>query len=292
MRLDRIVTEHLCALEDNNQYDAKRKKRAARLITGGSVFVDGVAVTNSKVQVIPNVQTVVVGDEQVIDPQAHHSFYKFNKPRGYICQRHPTDPNVYDLIPPELKLKHGNDLVSWGRLDRDTTGVLIFGTDGGISHLVLRPTTSSDSRVKWKTYIATLSAPTSELQADAAKKLKDGVVIPGTSTSHGDVNDPSPAERISCLPAHLRVVDEKRVELQIQEGFYHQVKRMMRFVGGEVAELHRCDFGGVELKGLKEGEFQELTREEILRLVPVGMMGYSSDFAVEIEKRRKVGRLD
>ena len=314
MRLDKIILEHLVSLQPpSSSYSSKLKKHSHFLIVDGSVLVDGVTCLNPKLQVIPKLQSVSLSGVAITVPQSVHAFYKFSKPKGFICQRHPREPTVYDLLPESLRDRFGPDLVTWGRLDNDTTGVLIWGTDGGVSHLVLRPSHAADAAAdvntnantksddindeekeketrheKWKTYVATLAGSTSDLAADAAAKLKTGVTLPGTSKSHGDENSQCPGTVINCLPALLRIRDNKRVELRIQEGFYHQVKRMVKFVGGEVVELHRVDFGGIKLDDdMHEGDFRELTKEEISILVPKNLCGYEHGCSDEIETRRR-----
>ena len=96
-------------------------------------------------------------------------FFLMNKPRGYVCQRDPTVPNVYDLIPQELRSR----LSCFGRLDRDTTGMLLFGTDGCVQSLLLSPS----SRV-WKTYTAEIFESCDKLDPRAAELFRSGTENP------------------------------------------------------------------------------------------------------------------
>ena len=119
-------------------------KQAQQRIRRGEVSVDGTVVTEPRHQVVPGVESIACDGSP--GPAGEHSFCLMHKPPGYICQRHPRDPSVYDLVPEHLRRP---DLAACGRLDRDTTGMLLFATDGGVQSLLLHPT----SRVR-KEYTA------------------------------------------------------------------------------------------------------------------------------------------
>lgn len=288
MRLDACILSHLTSLiPPPVSYDSKRKKRALRLIREGHVRVDDVTIIDPKVQVVPKVSDVTCEGATVIKHHDHR-LYKFYKPPGLISQRHPTDLNIYDMVPAAIK----KDLTAWGRLDKDTTGVMVWGTDGGVAHLVLRPPTGAELSAalsdKTKTYVATLEESTSLLDEAKIAELSRGAVLVGTANHAGEEGT---EERIACLSASLTILDDKRVELVISEGFYHQVKRMIAHCGGLVVGLHRAEFSGVVLDDdMEEGEFRELSVEEIRLLVPSGLLrGYEIGDAKEIEERRKRG---
>ena len=308
VRLDKIVFEHLRqqALLDEAP-SMPKKKHVKELISSGAVFVNNLPRLLSKEQIIPFVEFVTIKHHPMLPNifipipfEESHGFFKMNKPKGYICQRHPTEKTVYDLIPSDLRKKFGDRLVTVGRLDRDTTGVLLFTTDGGIAQILCRPTTfirttsSSPPLPKWKKYIATLAEDTSQLDADSVTKLAEGITIRGTSKSCCNPSDEAEAAteltfpQIKCLPADLQIIDETKVSLSIQEGFFHQVKRMISFCGVEVQTLHRFNFGSLSLsEDAVPGEMVSLEVDEIANLVPANQTGYDKSFYKEIEERRK-----
>ena len=165
-----------------------------------------------------------------------------NKPSGVVTARTDNlDKTVMDLINP-LPAK---DLSPVGRLDKDTTGLLLITNDGDLSHRLLSPKKHVD-----KTYLVKPDHPLSE---DDIKNLCDGV----------DIGDDKPT-----LPAKAVLNDEGLLLLTIHEGRFHQVKRMLEAVGNKVITLKRLSFGGLELpKDLKEGDWRELTEDEIQKII-------------------------
>ena len=172
-----------------------------------------------------------------------HVFYVMHKPAEVVCQRHPREPNVYNIIPEPLRR---SDLACVGRLDRDTTGTLLLTTDGGVQSMLLFPT----SRV-WKIYTASLH-PNSSLAVDAEAQFGSGMQL---------------ADGTRCAPAMLQVLNDHQVRVKVHEGFFHQVKRMLLHVGGVVTALHRDRFGLIDADGLAPGEMRALTPSEVGQLV-------------------------
>ena len=240
MRLDHIVQLHLRAVTAPNA----SLKVAQRRIHAGEIQIDGVVTRLPKQQIIPGVEHVSLIDGTPIDCGSH-KFYIMHKPEGVVCQRDPTSPNVYDLIPEQLRRQ---DLVCVGRLDRDTTGALLWGTDGGLQSMLLFPS----SRV-WKEYHAGCEG---QLCADASERFKAGLEL---------------EDGTRCKPATLEVLENNndagsgllRVRVTLHEGFFHQVKRMLKQVGCTVATLHRERFGLLSAVGVPPGTLRELTREEL-----------------------------
>ena len=134
------------------------------------------------------------------------------------------------------------------RLDADTTGLLLFSTDGELGNALLHP-----SRHVSKTYLARLKRP---LSPDGARLLREGVLL--------DDGPAQPAE-IECADAEWKLV-----RITVHEGRYHQVKRMFEAVGNAVATLHRESFGPLSLGGLKPGAWRMLTDEEVASLTSGG----------------------
>ena len=145
-----------------------------------------------------------------------------------------------DLVPESLFYK---DLFPAGRLDKDTTGLMIITNDGNFAHDILSP----KKHVK-KTYKVEIDIKMTEKMIEAFKKgvvLKDGI----------------------CKPSMLKILDEKIGIVTLTEGRYHQIKRMFACFGAKVINLHRICMGNLLLpKDLKPGECRELTKEEIDKL--------------------------
>ena len=123
MRLDHVIQAHLRATGAPNA----SLKVAQRSVRAGEYTVSGKVEREPKRQLVPGVEPVALaesGDD--VAGSVDHAFYLMNKPEGVVCQRHPREPSVYGLIPESLQRE---DLVCVGRLDRDTTGTLLFGTE-------------------------------------------------------------------------------------------------------------------------------------------------------------------
>ena len=166
-------------------------------------------------------------------------YIMLNKPQGYISS------NVDEQMPSLLNLieieKKQNVFIA-GRLDADTTGLILITDDGQWSHQVTSPRKKCEKR-----YRISLQDPISE---DAVALFSEGIQLK--------------SETNPCLPAKLEVLSENEVLLTISEGKYHQVKRMFAAVGNYVTKLHREQIGGVELDhNLALGESRFLTEQEV-----------------------------
>lgn len=243
VRLDYVVQQWLRATgaSKTSLKDAQRRVRI------GEFCVDGTKVVEPKQQLVPGVETVQWAKDLQQVSTGDHRFVLLNKPTGVVCQRHPRERSVYDLIPEELGGAHG-DLACVGRLDRDTTGALLLCTDGGVQSLLLHPT----SRV-WKTYRADLEPATNQIDASAVNAFKAGLVL-----DDGTRCAPAELEWSEQAPHHARVT--------LHEGFFHQVKRMLAQVGGIVTSLHRERFGLLEVGCLSPGHMRPLSAAEMAQL--------------------------
>jgi len=158
-------------------------------------------------------------------------YIKLHKPFGYECSHSPTShESVFALFPHEL-VKNG--LQCAGRLDYDTTGLLLLSNDGQFIHKIEHP-----KKGFAKTYIATLAKPLTE---EMQKKLLAGVELRG--------------EKGHYAALELKFVTDNTAEITIKGGVYHQVKRMFAAVGNKVIALHRSKIGEYELGELKIGEW-------------------------------------
>lgn len=167
-----------------------------------------------------------------------------NKPTGYTCSRKDVGRLVYDLLPPRFALR--NPVLSTvGRLDRDTSGLLLFTDDGRLLHRIISPKTALA-----KVYEATLAE---DLRGDEAATFAAGTLMLEGETE--------PLE-----PATLEVLGPRHARLTLTEGRYHQARRMFAAVGNHVVTLERIALGGLSLDGLPSGEWRLLTAEDTARI--------------------------
>lgn len=174
-------------------------------------------------------------DGQPLDPP-QGLLIMLHKPVGYTCSTKDPGRIVYDLLPPRFRLRSPL-LSSVGRLDRDTSGLLLFTDDGGLLHRIVSPKSKLD-----KVYEATLA---DDLRGDEAQVFASGTLM-------------LESEQTSLLPAELEIIGARNVRLTLHEGRYHQVRRMFAAVGNHVAALHRSRIGGLALGELPSGEWRIL----------------------------------
>lgn len=215
------------------------RREVKKIIRSGWVSVNDQVIKNDDYKIDENNDIICVDNEQVI----YQKFYyiMLNKPNGYVSatidDRYPT---VLDLIDEDYVL----DLFPVGRLDLDTEGLLLLTNDGSLSHELLSPKKHVD-----KEYYVELEK---EFSDDDIKTLEEGVAI----------NDQE-----VCKEAQVKRIDENKMMLIIQEGKYHQVKRMMHAIQNEVTYLKRIRMGTLPLdETLPLGEYRALNEEEIRSL--------------------------
>ncbi|KCZ46814.1 pseudouridine synthase [Hyphomonas pacifica] len=182
-------------------------------------------------------------DGEPVDP-APGMVILMNKPAGFTCSRQDQGNLVYELLPPRY-LKRTPALSTVGRLDADTTGLLLFTDDGKLLHKLISPKPGTP-----KTYEATLARP---LEGHEAELFASGALM-------------LRGEDKPLLPATLQITGERTARLTITEGRYHQVRRMFAAAGNHVEALHRASFGPLILGDLPEGEWRLLSAEEISAL--------------------------
>ena len=184
-----------------------------------------------------------IGNVELDESLEEGQYFMLHKPQGYVCSHDDGDyPTIYQFFEPPLSGK----LHSAGRLDVDTTGLVLLTDNGQWSHRITSPKHQCE-----KTYLVTLADPVENHYASACE---EGILLRG--------------EKELTKPAKLEVLDDYNVNLTISEGRYHQVKRMFAALGNKVVALHRWRIGNVELdESLEEGEFRPLTQEEIDNLV-------------------------
>lgn len=217
------------------------RRKSEELIQAGRVKVDGKVVT--QLGTLVHSKNVIEVDGVKLERE-DHVYYLLNKPRGVITSTSDDKKRktVVDLIETDKRI------YPVGRLDYDTTGILILTNDGEFANYLMHP-----SNEITKTYWVKVKGI---LKADAIHALEDGVVIDGKKTQKAKVK--------------LRRVDEKNhtcmVEITIHEGRNHQIKNMIQSVGFEVLKLKRERIAFLDLKGLKSGEYRMLTPKEIKKL--------------------------
>lgn len=211
-------------------------------IRRGRVSVNGAPVKSGSIQVDSESDEVIHMGEVI--RYIPHLYLMLNKPEGYVSATEDrVHPTVIDLVPEEYR---HYDLFPVGRLDIDTTGLLLITNDGDFAHKVISPVSGIE-----KLYIADLSG---ELKEQEKERLSDGVEI---TTRRG---------KYICSARDVRC-DARRVEIIITEGKFHQVKKMFEAVGVEVLSLARKRIGGLVLdETLAPGELRELTESEILSI--------------------------
>ncbi|WOS40398.1 pseudouridine synthase [Xanthomonas rydalmerensis] len=164
-----------------------------------------------------------------------------HKPVGYTCSTKDPGRIVYDLLPPRFRLR--SPLLSTvGRLDRDTSGLLLMTDDGALLHRIVSP----KARLA-KVYEATLAE---DLRGDEAAQFASGTLM-------------LEGETTPLLPVHLETLGPRQVRVALHEGRYHQVRRMFAAVGNHVTALHRSRIGGFALGDLPPGQWRVLEAADV-----------------------------
>ncbi len=231
--------ERIQKVISNYGYCSRRK--AEELLVNGKVKVNDEVVTELGFKVSP--KDIIEIEGKIIEKQ-EKVYILLNKPRGVITSTK-DDKNrktVIDLIPEETRV------YPVGRLDYDTTGLLLLTNDGDLANLIMHPKNNVE-----KVYIAKIKGI---LNVESIKKLEKGILIEGIKTSKAKVK--------------VRKINKKNmtsvVELTIHEGKNHQVKKMFKAVGHEVLKLKRERVAFLTLENLKSGEFRYLNPKEVKKL--------------------------
>ena len=223
-----------------------RKQVTAMFREGRIADADGEPLyTDDELGVHAPYEAIRVDGEPLDPPQG--LLLMLHKPRGVTCSTKDAGRLVYDLLPPRYRLR--DPLLSTvGRLDRDTSGLLLLTDDGQLLHRIIAP----KSRLP-KVYLATLAQ---DLRGDEAALFAAGTLM-------------LDGEKTALLPAELDVLDARRARLTLHEGRYHQVRRMFAAVGNHVDALHRERVGGLTLGDLPDGQWRALDEGDRARLFAV-----------------------
>lgn len=182
-------------------------------------------------------------DGEPLDPPAG-IMLMMNKPLGVTCSRKDPGRVVYDLLPPRYRMRDPA-LSTVGRLDRDTSGLLLLTDDGALLHRVISPRANIA-----KVYEATLAQ---DLRGGEQALFASGTLMLESETT-------------PLLPATLDIITPRHVRLVLTEGRYHQVRRMFAATGNRVDTLHRAAIGALPLNDLPAGQWRVLETDEIARI--------------------------
>lgn len=228
-RIDRIISEQ-------SNYSRKEIKK---LVSSGKVFVDNELVKNIKDKYDETKITIRINDKELCIKE--HIYFLLNKPKGYVSSTETKDQKtVIDLVPEEYKTRF---IFPAGRLDKDTTGLMLITDDGEFAHNILSP----KKHVK-KEYEVTIDIPLTTNMVDGFKngiKLNDG----------------------ECKSADLKITGDYTANVILTEGRYHQIKRMFGCYGAKVTDLKRICIGNLYLPDdIELGKGREATTEELKKI--------------------------
>ena len=230
LRLDKFLSEQGVA----------SRKELKEIIRSGRVSVDGVSLCQPEAKIDPE-RSVILVDGKLISSSRSHS-YMLHKPLGVVTATEDrSEKTVLDLLPPELKRL---GLFPVGRLDKDTSGLLILTNDGDFAHRVISPKSTVE-----KCYSASVDGT---LDEEDSRAFREGITL---------------KDGTRCLPAKLEILEKDRCLVRVVEGKYHQVRRMLASRGKPVLTLHRLSIGALRLDdSLAPGEWRELSEEDLCRV--------------------------
>lgn len=224
------LLKHIANLGYGSRKDIEKLLRAGRVTDWhGHVLGAGDSVEHAAIRL----------DGQPLDPPPG-SVIMLHKPVGYTTSARDVGALVYDLLPARFALRKPL-MAPVGRLDRDTSGLLLFTDDGTLLHRL----TSPRHHVP-KIYQAGLARP---LRGDETAVFAEGALM-------------LEGEKTPLLPAEMVATGERAAQLTLHEGRYHQVRRMFAALGNHVETLHRSHFGALALDGVEPGQWRLLTQEE------------------------------
>lgn len=227
MRLDKFLAEQT----------GLTRSQAGKALRSGAVSVNGIIEKNSAAKISET--DLICYQGEMLEWVSTGQYFMLYKPQGYVCSHDDGDyPTVFSFFDYPLNQR----LHCAGRLDVDTTGLVLLTDDGQWSHRITSPKHHCE-----KTYLVTLADP---IEAHYAEEFAKGILLRG--------------EKSPTLPASFEAIDDYNVHLTISEGRYHQVKRMFAALGNKVVALHRWKIGDIVLyDDLCEGELRPLTTQEI-----------------------------
>ncbi len=235
LRLDRLL--------GNLGYGSRRE--ILGFVRAGRVRLDGerVEAVDRKLPLSPDLPARLTVDGAPLDPLPG-LVVMMHKPVGTTCSHQEAGPLVHELLPPRWRLRQPA-VSPVGRLDKDTSGLLLLTDDGALLHRIISPRSRAPKR-----YRAVLAEP---LRPDAVEAFASGTLMLS-------------GEAKPLLPAVLEPLEAAEAYVTIMEGRYHQVRRMFAAVGNHVVALHRDLMGGLSLPGdLEAGQYRVIAREDVRR---------------------------
>lgn len=229
--------ERLQKVIANLGYTSRRK--AEELIQAGKVKVNGEVVRELGTKVKTS-DTIEV-ENTILDNAKDYEYYLLNKPREVISSVSDEHDRktVVDLIATDKRI------YPIGRLDYDTTGIILLTNDGNLANKLMHPSSNVE-----KKYLAKVEGLVTGYDI---KRLREGVIVDGRKTAKARVN----------LKKYDKKTDKSLVELTIHEGRNHQVKKMFEAINHDVLKLKREKYANLDLTGVKPGEYRRLTNKEI-----------------------------
>lgn len=230
------LVKYLANLGYGNRRDVTRMLAQRRVMhRSGRMLASGDAASHDEILV----------DGEPLDPPVG-SVLMLHKPAGYVCSTTDAGAVVYELLPKRFR-ERSPIMAPVGRLDRETSGLLLLTDDGQVNHRITSPRLHVP-----KTYEARLA---SALRGDETRVFASGALV-------------LEREAEPLKPATLEVIDERRVRVTVTEGRYHQVRRMFAAVGNHVVALRRSAIGALALGDLVEGTWRVLSHDEVALVTP------------------------
>lgn len=230
-RLDKVLA--------NLGYGTRKEVKA--IVKSGAVKIDGLVVRDNSMKINPDECKIEV--EETVVEYKKNIYILMNKPEGVVSATFDNyEETVIDILEPKYQAFKPFPV---GRLDKDTKGLLLITNDGELNHRLISPKNHVD-----KVYYAEIDK---KVDMDDIRKFKRGIVL---------------KDEYTCMPAELKIIESDengaRVEVTVQEGKFHQIKRMFNALGKNVIYLERIKFGPLSLDdNLQKGEYRELYGEEI-----------------------------
>lgn len=237
---DKVPMARLDRLLANLGYGSRREVTA--LVAHRQVELDGVVIKDAgaRIALTPDLSARMTVTGRPLDPPAPLTLM-MHKPLGVVCSHKEPGRSVYELLPMRWRARMPS-LSTIGRLDKDTSGLLLITDDGAFLHQVISP-----RHHVVKCYVATLDRT---LDGTEAEVFASGTLMLDSETT-------------PLAPALLKLLSDKQARLTITEGRYHQVRRMFAAVGNHVTGLHRDQIGGLTLPDdLQPGDWRALSPEE------------------------------
>ena len=230
-RLDKFLADHT----------PHSRSEVRLLLRQGSVCVDGQCIRDGSTRIDPDVRCITLCGKPLRG--GGHRYIVLHKPQGFVCATQDREmPTVIDLVPEELRVK---GLFPAGRLDADTTGLVLLTDDGPLAHRMLAPRHHVP-----KYYLVRLARPHA---ADDIRRFADGITL---------------SDGTQCLPAQVYFPGACAAVLCLHEGRYHQVKRMFAALGNHVNALHRAAVGAYLLPPeLPAGGCLEILHKDVEKML-------------------------